>query len=305
MARPRVKPPLLRRGGAADTSGAFYRERLLDTATHLLRTGRRGTLFQLQMAVRDLRTSIRRIDLAWSLAWHDVVSRYRGSILGPLWITISMALMVVGIGVLNANLFGVPLKTFLPFVALGIVFFGVMAGTINEGCETFVQAAGVLSQTSLPMFTFVWRTMIRNLINLGHHIVIVVVVLVIYGAWREAHPVQALLGLALMVLNAGWVSMLAGIASARFRDIPQVVQSVMQFAIFMTPVFWLPTRLGVHRWILNFNPFYHQLEAVRAPLLGQPVAPETYGVLISLALAGWALTFAIFARTRRRIVHYL
>jgi ABC-type polysaccharide/polyol phosphate export permease len=305
MAHPGVKPPLLRHGGAADTSGGFYLERLLDTATHLLRTGRRGTLFQLQMAVRDLRTSFQRIDLAWSLAWHDVVSRYRGSILGPLWITISMAMMVLGIGFLNANLFAVPLKTFLPFVALGIVFFGVMAGTINEGCETFVQAAGVLSQTSLPMFTFVWRTVMRNLINLGHHVVIVVVVLVIYGAWRDANPAQALLGLILMVLNASWVSMLAGIASARFRDIPQVVQSVMQFAIFMTPVFWLPARLGEHRWVLSFNPFYHLLEAVRAPLLGQAVTPETYGVLVSLAVAGWVLTFAIFARTRRRIVHYL
>jgi ABC-type polysaccharide/polyol phosphate export permease len=277
----------------------------LEVATHLLRTGRRGALFQLQMAVRDLSTSFQRIGLAWSLAWHDVVSRYRGSILGPLWITLSMGLMVVGIGFLNATLFGVPLETFLPFVALGIVFFGVMAGMISEGCETFVQAAGVLSQTSLPMFTFVWRTVLRNLINLGHHVLIVVVVLSIYGSWRDANPALALVGLVLMVINAAWASMLAGIASARFRDIPQVVLSVMQFAIFMTPVFWLPDRLGKHAWLLHFNPFYHLLEAVRGPLLGRPVMPQTYLVLVAMAVVGWALTFAVFARTRRRIVHYL
>ena len=70
----------------------------MDTATHMLRTGRRGPLFELQMAFRDLRASAERLDLAWSLAWHDVVSRYRGSILGPLWITLSMGLMVLGIG---------------------------------------------------------------------------------------------------------------------------------------------------------------------------------------------------------------
>ena len=68
----------------------------MDTATHMLRTGRRGPLFELQMAFRDLRASVERIDLAWSLAWHDVVSRYRGSILGPLWITLSMGLMEIG-----------------------------------------------------------------------------------------------------------------------------------------------------------------------------------------------------------------
>ena len=277
----------------------------MQPATHMLRTGQRGALFQLQMAARDLRNSFGRIGLAWSLAWHDVSSRYRGSILGPFWITLSMGLMTLGIGFLYANLFNIELRIFLPYVALGIVFFAVMTGTINEGCETFVQAAGILSQTSLPMFTFVWRTVFRNLINLAHHLVIVVGMLIVYGYWRTANVPLALLGLVLMVLNAGWLSMLVGIASARFRDIPQIVMSVMQFALFMSPVFWRPGRLQDYKAFLDFNPFYHLLEAVRAPLLDTPVAAHTYIVLVGMAVAGWLVTFLVFARTRRRIVHYL
>ena len=277
----------------------------MQTATHMLRTGRRGGMFQLQMALRDLRNSFGRIGLAWSLAWHDIGARYRGSILGPFWITLSMGLMVLGIGFVYANLFHVDINTFLPYVALGIVFFGVITGTINEGCDTFVQAAGMLSQTSLPMFTFVWRTVFRNVINLAHHLVIVIGVLAFYGYWRTANVPLALVGVLLMVLNASWASLLAGIASARFRDIPQIVISVMQFAIFFTPVFWPTDRFSSHRAVLDFNPFYHLLQAVRGPLLGQPVGAHTYVVLVSMALIGWTLTFAIFARTRRRIVHYL
>lgn len=278
----------------------------MDSATHMLRTGQRGGLFQLQMAFRDLKGSGQRLGLAWSLASHDIVSRYRGSILGPFWITLSMGLMVLGIGFLYSNLFQIPLNEFLPFVALGIVFFGVMTGIINEGCDTFVQAKGILSQTSLPMFTFVWRTVLRNLISLAHHLVIVIAVLTFYGYWGKAHPLLALGGLLLMVLNASWISMVVGIISARFRDIPQIVVSVMQFAIFMTPVFWRPDRFsGEHMAILHLNPFFHMLDAVRAPLLGQAVAPQSYVVLVAMALAGWTLTFALFARTRRRIVHYL
>jgi ABC-type polysaccharide/polyol phosphate export permease len=277
----------------------------MDTATHMLRTGRRGPLFEVQMAFRDLRASGERLDLAWSLAWHDVVSRYRGSILGPFWITLSMGLMVLGIGVVYANLFGITLKDFLPLVALGIVFFGTMSGMITEGCGTFVQAAGMLSQTSLPMFTFVWRTVLRNLINLGHHLVIVIAVLIYYGYWRHANVPVAVVGLVFLVLNTAWISMLVGIASARFRDIPQIIISVMQFAIFVTPVFWPANRLGRHHVVLDFNPFYHLLEAVRAPLMGGPVAPHTYLFLAVMAAVGWALTFSIFATIRRRIVHYL
>jgi ABC-type polysaccharide/polyol phosphate export permease len=278
----------------------------MDTATHMLRTGRRGPAFEIQMALRDLRTSVERIDLAWSLAWHDVVSRYRGSILGPLWITLSMGLMVLGIGLVYGELFNVPIHDFIPFVALGIVFFGTVTGTINEGCDTFVQAAGMLSQTSLPMFTFVWRTMFRNVINLGHHLVIVLAVLIYFGFWRTANYPVAALGMIFLVINVTWLSMLVAIISARFRDIPQIVQSITQAAAIMTPVFWLPDRISApHRVILNFNPFYHLLEAVRAPLLGREVAPHTYLFLVGMAAVGWVLTFGIFANTRRRIVHYL
>jgi ABC-type polysaccharide/polyol phosphate export permease len=277
----------------------------METATHMLRTGRRGPLFEFQMALRDLRASVGRLDLAWSLAWHDVSSRYRGSILGPFWITLSMGLMVLGIGVVYANLFGIALHDFLPLVALGIVFFGTISGTITEGCDTFVQAAGMLSQTSLPMFTFVWRTVFRNIINLAHHLVIVLGVLIYYGFWRHANVPVAAIGLIFLVLNASWISMLAGIVSARFRDIPQIVTSVMQFAIFVTPVFWPVNRLGKHQFVLELNPFYHMLEAVRAPLMGGGVAPHTYFFLAGLAVTGWAATFSIFALIRRRIVHYL
>ena len=278
----------------------------METATHMLRTGRRGTLFEYQMALRDLRHSGERIGLAWSLAWHDVVSRYRGSILGPFWITISMGLMVLGIGFLYAQLFGQPIQQFMPFVALGIVVFGMISGVITEGCQTFVNAAGMLSQTSLPMFTFVWRTVLRNVIFLGHHLVIVVAVLIWFGTWRHSNLPLAALGLVLLVVNISWASMLLGIASARFRDVPQIVISVVQIAMLMTPVFWLPgQRFPDGHIVLAVNPFYHLLHAVRAPLLGDTVSALTYTVLIAMAVIGWAVTFSIFTVTRRRIVHYL
>jgi len=278
----------------------------MDTATHMLRTGRRGALFEFNMAFQDLRNSVRRLGLAWSLASHDVVSRYRGSILGPFWITLSMGLMVLGIGVVYAKLFGSTLGEFLPLVALGIVFFGAISGIITEGCFTFVSAASMLSQTNLPMFTFVWRTVLRNLINLAHHLVIVVAVLVFYGYWRHTNLPGAAVGLVFLVVNAAWISMLVAIASARFRDIPQVVTSIMLFAIFVTPVFWPAERLmGARHAVLDFNPFYHMLEAVRAPLMGQAIAAHTYSFLAILALIGWSLVFSLFAVTRRRIVHYL
>lgn len=271
----------------------------------MLRTGRRGALFEFTMAWRDVQGSLQRIGLAWSLAWHDIVSRYRGSILGPFWITLSMGLMVMGIGLLYAQLFKISLREFIPFVALGIVFFGAISTTVNEGCDTFTQASGMLSQTSLPMFTFVWRTVLRNLITLGHHLVIVIAVLIYFDYWRTMNLPMALVGIVLLILNASWISLLVAIASARFRDIPQIVISTMQFAMFMTPVFWRPDGVLTKHAVLSLNPFARMLEAVRNPLMGQPVTEHTYLFLAIMAVVGWAIAFGVFSRTRRRIVHYL
>jgi ABC-type polysaccharide/polyol phosphate export permease len=192
----------------------------MEITEHMLRTGSRGFRDDLARAVEDLRRSGQGLGLAWSLAWHDVVSRYRGSILGPFWITLSMAVMVLGIGFLYAELQNIPLATTLPFVALGIVFWGLISQTIIEGCESFVQASGMLSQTALPMLTFVWRTVLRNLAALLHHLVIVVAVIIGFGLWRTLNLPLALAGLALVLINISWMCLLTAIISARFRDIP-------------------------------------------------------------------------------------
>ena len=278
----------------------------MHTADHMLRTGRRGTLHEVSLAVADLRASGGKLGLSWSLAWHDVVSRYRGSILGPLWITLSMAFMVMGIGFLYSELQHISLTETLPFVALGIVFWGVISLVIIEGCDTFVLASSMLSQTSLPIFTFVWRTVLRNIVVLGHHVVIIVAVLAYFGFWRTMNLPLAIVGLALTLVNIAWMSLAAAITSARFRDIPQIVTSVMQFSMFMTPVFWRPdSRSVMMHAVLTFNPFFHMLDAIRSPLLGAKPDPLSFGVLAAMAVLGWAATFGAFVFTRRRIVHYL
>jgi lipopolysaccharide transport system permease protein len=278
----------------------------MHTAEHMLRTGRRGTGHEFALAFADLRASIQKLDLSWSLAWHDVVSRYRGSILGPLWITLSMAFMVLGIGFLYSELQHISLVETLPFVALGIVFWGTISLVIIEGCDTFVLASSMLSQTSLPIFAFVWRTVLRNLVVLSHHVVIIVAVLIYFGFWRTMNLPLAVAGLVLTLLNVSWISLATAIASARFRDIPQIVTSVMQFSMFMTPVFWQPnSRSALMGAVLNFNPFFHMLDAIRSPLLGVRPEPSTYLILTIMAVVGWSVTFCAFALTRRRIVHYL
>ena len=155
------------------------------------------------------------------------------------------------------------------------------------------------------MFIFPMRLVMRALINLGHNLIIILLVLAIYRTANLLGGLLAIAGLAVVLLNVAWVGTLAGIISARFRDVPQIVGAMMQFSMFMTPVFWKPDQVGRRHMLLELNPFYYMLDIVRSPLLGGMMNPKTWPVLSIMAVLGWILAFSVFTGTRRRIVHYL
>lgn len=276
----------------------------MDATPHILRTGNHGLAMEFRRAVQDLEASLRRFGLAWALARHDIASRYRGSMLGPFWITLSMGVVVAGTGTLYSQLFRLDPATLLPYVAVGLVTWTFLASSINEGCESFTSAASILRQSSMPFFVFVWRTILRNLLTLAHHLLIIAVVLFFAGK-GVGNVGVSLLGLLALILIATPAGMIAAVLSARFRDVPQVIQAVVQFMMFMTPIFWMSSQVGRHHYFLTWNPFYYMIDAVRSPLLGMPLDGRTWGVLTFLILATWVIAMATLTRTRRRIVHYL
>ena len=273
--------------------------------TRVVTSRRKGLAGDLADGLHDLWTAATRPRLWAALAVHDIAAKYRGSILGPFWITGTTAAFVIGVGLLYSQLFNQSVEKYIPWLGVGIVLWTFFASTIVEGCETFVSSAGIIKQTALPMFTFLFRTVARNLIVLAHQLVVIAVVLVWFGLWRRMDVPLALAGFVLATVNLVWVTLVVGIVSTRFRDVPQIIGAVLQVALFMTPVFWRPEAISAHRFVLTANPLYHMLEITRRPLLGE-VAPVNAWIATALmAVVGWALALMLFAVTRRRVVHYL
>jgi ABC-type polysaccharide/polyol phosphate export permease len=268
-------------------------------------SGRSGFGSDMVEACGDFLGAVRRWRLWTSLAVHDIASRYRGSVLGPFWITVTTAAMIGGVGLMYSQLLGQSLAEYIPWLAVGIILWTLFSQVITEGCDAFVSSGTIIKQTAIPMLSFIARMMTRNLINFAHQVVIIAAVLIYFVLWRHSNVPLSLAGLALVLVNLGWLALASGIVSARFRDVPQIIGALVQISMFITPVFWRPESIRFHRFILDGNPFYHMLEVTRRPLLGEPVAPDSYVVLILMALAGWAATFLLFSRTRRRVVHYL
>ncbi len=115
----------------------------------------------------------------------------------------------------------------------------------------------------------------------------------------------ALPGLALICLNGLWLAFLLGLVSARFRDVPQIVASVVQVAFFLTPIIWKPELLPGRALVLDLNPFFHFVELVRAPLLGQVPGLASWLAVLGITLGGWLVTLGMYRRYRWRIAYWL
>lgn len=241
------------------------------------------------------------------LAIQDLKQAYRRSALGPFWITASMAVQIVAMGLVFSIIFKTSLEDYLPFLATSIILFGLISTTVNESCMTFIASDSIIKQLKLPFFVYVIRVLLRNLFNFAHNLVLIPLVFLVFGQTFSLSTLLFIPGLFLFVINGAWMALLLGMVSARFRDLPQMIASAMTIVYFVTPVMWQPSLIpgGTAHLLLGLNPFYHLLQVMRLPLLGGQPTSENWLLTIGLAVAGWALAAILLRRFGRQIAFWV
>ncbi|WP_312550453.1 ABC transporter permease [Massilia sp.] len=258
-------------------------------------------------ALSDITSSLKRYHLVGVLGWQDIRQRYRRSALGPFWITIGMAVMIATIGIVFGQIFKSPLYDFFPFLAIGTILWSFMSTVISEGGTGFIVSEAIVKQLPIPLFVHILRMVWRNLLILAHNIVIFPLVLIAVGRPLEWIALLSIPGMLLTTLNLTWIALLLGILCTRYRDLPQIVTSVLQVAFYLTPIMWMPKLLPdrAGSYLVDSNPIYHMLELVRAPLLGSAPTTLNWTVSIALAVFGWTLALFVYGRYKHRIAYWL
>ena len=158
----------------------------------------------------------------------------------------------------------------------------MISGAILEGAEVFISNEGLIKQLPTPLSVHVYRLVWRQLILFAHNFVIYIVILIVFPkqlSWTDLSFIPAL---ALIAINAVWVSLVFGILSTRYRDIGPLLASVVQLLFFMTPIIWTEKSLqgtanAERARIAELNPLYHFLDIVRTPLLRRGPAAVPLG----------------------------
>ena len=239
------------------------------------------------------------------LGFQDIRLRYRRSIIGPWWVTISTGIMILMLSVLWSKIFGSDIKTYMPFFAIGFIIWGWMSSIITESASGFARFQAAIKQIKLPFPVFVLRLCMRLLIVLMHNVVVILLVLFMVGNGLSWLSLLSIPGIILIQLNLLCLSVIIMIFCTRFQDMSQVVSTLTQIIFFFTPIFWQPESLKNRSYLIEFNPIHHWMEIIRAPLLGNLASIDSWIWSSSTFLFLLIVAIYILGRYRSRVAFWL
>lgn len=235
----------------------------------------------------------------------DIRQRYRRSLIGPLWLAMGLGVTVAGIGLLYTQVLGVSAEEYLPFLAISLWIWSFMTSCLTEGTSLFSSAGHIITTVRIPYTTFVLRSLVRNLIVAAHGLIVVIGVFIFYGVPIGLTSLLSILGVILIIVNLYWMVLVISMMSARFQDAAQIFIYVINLALFLTPVIWMPSQVRPGSPFLLYNPLAQMLEAVRGPILNGEIPGFSLAYLAVMAAVGLPVTLIAFQRLRRHVPYWI
>lgn len=242
------------------------------------------------------------------LAYQDIKLRYRRSVLGPFWITLSMAITGYTMGFLYGHLLHTNMQTYFPFLVAGMLVWTLISTMITDLMDTFSINENMLKQIKLPYSLYINRVITRNFIIFFHNLIVIIPVIAIFHQVAKVNFNTLLLIPSLMIiyLNGITYGLILSIIGARYRDVSQIIKSLIQIIFFVTPIMWQPEALPLNKQIfVTLNPFYAFIELIRAPLLGSLPQLSQILMVLFITILGFILCYKIFTKYRARIIYWI
>lgn len=240
-----------------------------------------------------------------AIGWYDIRKRYRRSVLGPFWITISLGVFIAGLSLLYGPLLGRSISTYTPYLAFGFIGWQLIADLVNDSCNVFIANAQKIQQLRAPLSLYIYEMIWRNLLILGHNLFIYVFVVLFFPVKPNWATLLLIPGILLISVNGVLAAMLLGTLCARFRDIPPIVTTIMRMMFLLTPVLWHPDQIPGKGALIDFNPLYYFLELIRDPLLGNVPPLSIWIVALGLTALSVSVAIPLFARFHKRIAYWV
>lgn len=222
------------------------------------------------------------------ISWREIKIRYKQSVMGLLW-AVLMPIIITGAGVLvrvvasrvsgrpvtPADIGGIGVKALPWAFFVSSLRFGTMSLTSNSSLVTKIK---------FPRLVFPLSAVLTSLFDMAIAIPVLVILLPFAGVRPSVAMLWVPVLLFILVLFTVGLCVLFSAANLFFRDIKYLVEVVLTFAIFFTPVLYDATLAGKYRWVVMLNPVAPILDGLDAAVIrGQQ--PDLIWVAYSFAVS--------------------
>ena len=208
--------------------------------------------------------------------------------------------------VLFGDVLNVELERYTPSLAYGMVFWRFISGQILTNSMAIVGSQGIIKQRNFPLFSFILRNLTRAVFEFLYSFAAVTVVVLFYYIPTDVSVLLALPAVIIVEITLLCSGFVLAMLCCRMPDLHGSLISAMRVLFLLTPIIWLPEMVsGQKEFLLNLNPFYHLLETVRDPLIGQPIEWLNWQVSIGLMLISILLMNVVYHFLGRKSVFWI
>jgi len=215
-------------------------------------------------------------DLIGMFVRRDFVSRYKQTILGPLWFLIQPFLTSVVFVVVFGNIAGLPTDG-LPqmlFYMSGNVLWNYFSGCLTGTSTTFTSNAHLFGKVYFPRLVTPISIIISNLITFAIQFLFFLgffIYFILRGS--DVHFTTWALTLPLLIILMAGLGLGFGIIisslTTKYRDLQQLIGFGVSLLMYVTPVIYPISSIPEKwRWIAEVNPITPVIETFRAGFLG-------------------------------------
>lgn len=206
-------------------------------------------------------------DILTMLTWRDIKVRYKQSIMGFAW-AILMPILIVGSGLIVmvafAAMSGKPIsKTDVLSVAVKSVPWAFFVGAVRFATNSLVMNKELVSKIYFPREILPLASVLANLFDFAVAGAMLAVILCVFRIGASIYLLWLPPILAMLVFLSAGLGILLACANLFFRDVKYLVEVVLTYGIFFTPVFYSAATLGKFGPLLLLNPVGPILESIR------------------------------------------
>ena len=240
-------------------------------------------------------------DLLYMLTWRDIKARYKQSMMGFFW-ALLMPLLIVGAGVLVRIVFLMSSGNHINFldlasIALKSLPWAFFVSAIKFATNSLVGNVNLVTKIYFPREVLPLAAVLASLFDTAIASSLIIILLVFGKVGVTIHLLWAPVILGLIILFTAALALFLSCANLFFRDVKYLVDILLTFGIFFTPVFYEARTMGKWAPLLLLNPLGSLLEALNTRIIRhQGPSLPWLAYAASCAILGLFAAWRIFDR---------